>query len=170
MSVSMYQNSVPVMQRLMKNLIAVIEKAEAHAAAKKIDSDVLPNCRLALDMFPLKRQVQIASDMAKFGVSRLAGKDAQAPKWEDNEQNLAELRARLQKSIDYIGTFKPADIDGSEMKDINLTIGGQPKVLKGHAYLMTHAYPHFFFHIVTSYDILRHNGVDVGKRDYLGSF
>ena len=166
----MYQNSVPLMQRLMKNLIAVIEKAEAHATAKKIDADVLPNCRLAPDMFPLKRQVQIASDMAKMAAARLAGKDATAPKWEDNETTLPELRARLQKSIDYIGSFKAAEIDGSEAKDINLTIGGQPKVLKGHAYLMTHAYPHFFFHIVTSYDILRHNGVEVGKRDYLGTF
>ena len=170
MSVSMYQNSVPVMQRLMKNLIAVIEKAEAHAAAKKLDPDVLPNCRLTADMFPLKKQVQIASDMAKAAAARLAGKEPQMPKWEDSEKTLPELRARLQKSIDYIGTFKPADIDGSETKDVSLTIGGQPKVLKGHAYLMTHAYPHFYFHIVTSYDILRQNGVEVGKRDYLGSF
>ena len=166
----MYQNSVPVMQRLMKNLIAVIEKAEAHAVAKKIDADVLPNCRLAPDMFPLKRQVQIATDMAKAAAARLAGKDATMPKWEDNENTLPELRARLQKSIDYVGTFKAAEIDGSEAKDINLTISGQPKVLKGHAYLMTHAYPHFFFHVVTSYNILRQNGVEVGKRDYLGSF
>jgi hypothetical protein len=166
----MYQNSVPVMQRLMKNLIGVIEKAEAFAAAKKIDAEVLPNTRLAPDMFPLKRQVQIASEMAKMAAARLAGKDAQAPKWEDNEKTLGDLKARLQKSIDYIGTFKPADIDGSENKEINLTIGGQPKTLKGHQYLMTHAYPHFFFHIVTSYDILRHNGVEVGKRDYLGTF
>ena len=92
------------------------------------------------------------------------------PKWEDNEKSFAELKARLQKSIDYIGSFKPAQIDGSETKDIRLTIGGQPKTLKGHQYLMTHAYPHFYFHIVTAYDILRHNGVEVGKRDYLGTF
>ena len=170
MSVSMYQNSVPVMQRLMKNLISVIEKAEAHAAAKKIDPEVFVNARIAPDMFPLKRQVQIASDMAKAAVARLAGKEPQMPKWEDNEKSLPELRARLQKSIDYIGSFKPAEIDGSESKDIPLTIGGQPKTLKGHQYLMTHAYPHFFFHVVTTYDILRHNGVEVGKRDYLGSF
>lgn len=170
MSVSMYQNSVPVMQRLMRNLIGVIDKAEAHAKAKKIEDDVFVNLRLSPDMFPLKRQVQIATDMAKMGVARLAGKDAQAPKWEDNEKTFAELKARLQKSIDYIGSFKPADIDGSEEKDIQLTIGGQPKTLKGHQYLMTHAYPHFFFHIVTSYDILRANGVEVGKRDYIGGF
>ena len=170
MPVSMYQNSVPVMQRLMKNLIAVLEKAEAHATAKKIDAEVLANCRLTADMFPLKRQVQIATDMAKFAAARLAGREAQAPKWEDNEKTLADLRARLQKSIDYLGTFKPADIDGSEDKDVTVTMSGQPKTLKGHQYLMTHAYPHFFFHIVTTYDILRHNGVEVGKRDYLGTF
>lgn len=170
MSVSMYQTSVPVMTRLMKNLIGVLEKAEAQATARKLDADVLPNARLAPDMFPLKRQVQIASDMAKAGVARLAGKEAQMPKWEDNEQTFAELRARLQKSIDYIGSFKPADIDGSEARDVALTIGGQPKTLKGHQYLMTHAYPHFYFHIVTAYDILRHNGVEVGKRDYIGTF
>ncbi len=170
MSVSMYENSVPVFQRLMKNLIGVIEKAEAHAKAKKIEDDAFTGARLSPDMFPLKRQVQIASDMAKMGVARLAGKDAQAPKWEDTEVTFAQLKARLQKSIDYIGTFKPADIDGSENKDVALTIGGQPKTLKGHQYLMTHAYPHFYFHIVTAYDILRHNGVEVGKRDYLGTF
>ncbi len=170
MSVSMYQTSVLVMQRLMKNLIGIIEKAEAHCAAKKIDPEVLVNDRLAPDMFPLKRQVQIASDMAKMAAARLAGVDKDAPKWEDNETTLPELKARLQKSIDYIGTFKPAQIDGSEMKDIALTIGGQPKTLKGHQYLMTHAYPHFYFHLATAYNILRHNGVEIGKGDFVGKF
>lgn len=170
MSVSMYDNSVPVMQRLMKNLIGVLDKAEAFAVAKKIDADVLPNCRLAPDMFPLKRQVQIASDMAKIAVARLAGVEAQAPKWEDSEKTIPELKARLQKSIDYIGSFKPAQLEGSEGRDITLTIRGAQKTLKGHQYLMTHAYPHFYFHVVTTYDILRHNGVEVGKGDYIGSF
>ena len=168
MTVSMYQTSVPVMQRLMTNLIAVLDKAKAHAAAKKIDEEVLVNARLAPDMFPLKRQVQIASDMAKAAAARLAGADI--PKWEDNEKTIDELKARLRKSIDYIGSFKPAQIDGSEARDVSLTIGGQPKTLKGHAYLMTHAYPHFYFHIVTAYDILRHNGVEVGKGDFVGKF
>jgi hypothetical protein len=164
----MYETSVPVMQRLMRNLIGVIEKAEAHAKAKKIDEQVLVDARLAPDMFPLKRQVQIASDMAKAAACRLAGVDI--PKWEDNETSLGDLKGRLQKAIDYVGTFKPAQIDGSETRDVNLTIGGQPKVLKGHQYLMTHAYPHFYFHITTAYDILRHNGVEVGKGDFVGKF
>lgn len=168
MSVSMYQISIPVMQRLMKNLIGIIEKAEAHCAAKKIDPEVLANDRLAPDMFPLKRQVQIASDMAKAAACRLAGVDI--PKWEDTEKTLPELRARLQKSIDFVGTFKPAQIDGSENKEISLTIGGQPKTLSGHTYLMTHAYPHFYFHVTTTYNILRHNGVEIGKGDFVGKF
>ena len=168
MSVSMYQNSVPVMQRLMRNLIAILDKAEAFAAAKKIDAEVLPNARLAPDMFPLKRQVQIVSDMARGASCRLAGVDI--PKWEDSEKSLGDLKARLQRTIDFIGNFPPAQIDGSEDRDINLTIGGQPKTLKGHQYLMTHAFPHFNFHIVTTYNILRHNGVEIGKRDYLGTF
>ena len=170
MSVSMYQNSVPVMQRLLGNLSNVLDKAKAHAAAKKIDEEVFVNARLAPDMFPLKRQIQIASDMAKMATARLAGTDKDAPKWEDNEKTIDELKARLKKAIDFIGAFKPGQIDGSEAKDINLTIGGQPKTLKGHQYLMTHAYPHFFFHVVTAYDILRHNGVEVGKGDYIGKF
>ncbi len=168
MSVSMYQNSVPVMQRLMRNLIAILDKAEAFAAAKKIDADVLPNARLAPDMFPLKRQVQIVSDMSRGASCRLAGVDI--PKWEDGEKTLGDLKARLQKTIDFIGNFPPAQFEGSEDRDINLTIGGQPKTLKGHQYLMTHAFPHFNFHIVTTYNILRHNGVEIGKRDYIGTF
>lgn len=168
MPISMYETSIPVMQRLMRNLIGVLEKAEAHATAKKIDADVLPNCRLAADMLPLKRQVQIATDMAKGAAARLAG--TEAPKWDDTEATLADLKGRLTKAIDYLGTIKREQIEGSETRSIALTIGGQPKELDGHRYLMTHAYPHFYFHIVTAFDILRHNGVDVGKRDYIGTF
>ena len=168
MPISMYETSIPVMQRLMRNLIGVLEKAEAHATAKKTDADVLPNCRLAADMLPLKRQVQIATDMAKGAAARLAG--TEAPKWDDTEATLADLKGRLTKAIDYLGTIKREQIDGSETRSIALTIGGQPKELDGHRYLMTHAYPHFYFHIVTAFDILRHNGVDVGKRDYIGTF
>lgn len=167
MSVSMYAISVPVMQRMMHNLIAVLDKAEAHAKAKKIDEAVMVNARLALDMFPLKRQVQIASDTAKLSVSRLAG--SEAPKWEDNEASFAELKGRLRKSIDFLATFETAKIDGSEDRDIILTLFGQPVALKGQAYLLTHALPNFFFHVTTAYDILRLNGVEVGKRDYLGT-
>ncbi|HVY43841.1 MAG TPA: DUF1993 domain-containing protein [Hyphomicrobiaceae bacterium] len=168
MSLSMYQISVPVFQRMMTNLTAVLEKAEAHAAAKKIEPEVLINARLAPDMFPLKRQVQLVSDFAKGAAARLAGQEI--PKWEDNEASFADLKARLKKSIDYLGQLKPADIDGSETRDINLTIAKKPVTLKGQVYLLTHAFPHFFFHVTTAYDILRHNGVEIGKRDYLGAF
>lgn len=170
MSLSMYEASVPVMQRRMRNLIGILEKAEAHCAAKKIDPEVMINARLAPDMFPMKRQIQIASDMAKIGVARLAGTDTQAPKWEDTEASFSDLKARLQKSIDFIGSFKPEQINGSESKDINLTIGGKPAVLKGQMYLLNHAYAHFNFHIVTAYNILRHNGVEIGKGDFVGKF
>ncbi|MDX2154954.1 MAG: DUF1993 domain-containing protein [Hyphomicrobiaceae bacterium] len=168
MSISMYQASVPVMQRRMRNLIAILDKAEAHCAARKIDPEVLINARLYPDMFPFKRQIQIASDMAKAAAARLAG--VEMPKWEDNEKSFADLKARLQKAVDYIGSFKPEQIDGSESKDINLTIGGQPAVLKGQMYLLNHAFAHFNFHITTAYNILRHNGVEIGKRDYVGTF
>ncbi len=170
MSLTMYEASVPVMQRRLRNLIGILEKAEAYAAAKKIEPEVLINARLAPDMFPLKRQIQIASDMAKIGVARVAGTDAQAPKWEDNEASFADLKARLQKSIDYIGSFKPEQVNGSENKDINLTIGGKPAVLKGQMYLLNHAFAHFNFHVITAYNILRHNGVDIGKGDFVGKF
>ncbi len=170
MSLSMYQASVPVLQRRMRNLIAILDKAEAHCAAKKIDPEVLINARLFPDMFPLKRQIQIASDMAKVAAARLSGTEAQMPKWEDTEASFAELEARLQKSIDYLGAFKPAQIDGSEDKDINLNIAGKPTVLKGQMYLLNHGFAHFNFHLVTAYNILRHNGVEVGKGDFVGKF
>lgn len=168
MSLSMYQASVPVMQRRMRQMIAILDKAEAHCTAKKIDPDVLINGRLYPDMFPLKRQVQIASDMAKAAAARLSGSDI--PKWDDNEASFADLKARLQKAIDYIGAFKPEQIDGTENKDIELTIGGQPAKLKGQMYLLNHAFAHFNFHCITAYNILRHNGVEVGKRDWVGTF
>lgn len=168
MSLSMFQASVPVMQRRMRQLISILDKAEAHCTAKKIDPDVMINARLYPDMFPLKRQVQIASDMAKAAAARLSG--SEVPKWDDNEASFADLKARLQKAIDYIGAFKPEQIDGSEDKDIALTIGGQPATLKGQMYLLNHAFAHFNFHCITAYNILRHNGVEVGKRDWVGTF
>lgn len=168
MSLSMYEASVPVMQRRMRQLIGILDKAEAYATAKKIDPEVLVNARLFPDMFPLKRQVQIASDMAKAAAARLSG--TEMPKWEDNEKTFAELKARLQKAIDYLGSFKREQIDGAENRDINLTIGGQPATLKGQMYLLNHAFAHFNFHVVTAYNILRHNGVEIGKRDFVGTF
>ena len=146
----------------------MLDKAEAQATAMKIDEEVFANARLAPDMFPLKRQVQIVSDTAKMSVSRLAG--IKAPKWEDNETSFAELKGRLQKSIDFLASFETAQFDGSQGRDITFTLGGEPKVLKGQSYLLTYAFPNFFFHVTTAYGILRHNGVEIGKRDYLGAF
>ena len=166
MSLSMHQISLPVFQRMLKSLSAILDKAEAFAAAKKIEPEVLLNARLAPDMFPLKRQVQLASDFAKGAAARLSGQDI--PKWEDAEVSFADLKARLAKTGDYLASFTPAQIDGGEGRDIALTIAKQPVTLKGQAFLLNYAFPHFFFHVTTAYDILRHNGVEVGKRDYMG--
>lgn len=167
MSLSMHQIFVPVFARMLKSLTVILDKAEAFAAAKKIEPDVLLNARLAPDMFPLKRQVQLASDFAKGAAARLSGQDI--PKWEDTEASFADLKARLAKTADYIAAFTPAQIDGSEGRDIALTIAKQPVTLNGQAFLLNYAFPHFFFHVATAYDILRHNGVEIGKRDFMGA-
>ena len=168
MSLSMYQASVPVMQRRMRQLIGILDKAEAHCTAKKIDPEVMISARLYPDMFPLRRQIQIATDMAKAAAARLSG--SEVPTSQDTDKTFADLKARLQGAIDNLATYKPEQIDGSENKDISLTIGGQPAVLKGQMYLFNHAFAHFNFHTVTAYGILRHNGVEVGKRDWVGTF
>jgi len=166
MPLSMHEVSVPVFERRLESLSAILEKAEAFAAAKKIEPEVLLNARLAPDMFPLKRQVQLASDFAKGAAARLSGQDI--PKWEDTEASFGDLKARIAKTVDYLGTFA-AQINGSEERDIALTIAKQPVTLKGQAFLLNYAFPHFFFHITTAYDILRHNGVEIGKRDFMGA-
>ena len=163
----MYQASVPRFANILKNLSAILDKAQAHAEAKKIDPLVLSNARLYPDMLPMKRQVYIACDTAKNAVARIAG--VEPPKHEDVEETFAELKARIAKTIDFIQTFKPAQIDGSEDKAIHLKLGQREVDFKGMQYLLGHALPNFYFHIVTAYDILRHNGVEVGKRDYLGN-
>jgi hypothetical protein len=163
----MYQASVPRFANILKNLSAILDKAQAHAEAKKIDAAVLTNSRLYPDMLPMKRQVQIACDTAKGAVARLAG--AEPPKHDDVEETFVELKARIAKTLDFIQTFKPAQIDGSEEKNIHLKLGQREIDYKGMQYLLGHALPNFYFHVVTAYDILRHNGVEVGKRDYLGN-
>jgi hypothetical protein len=162
----MYQASVPAYTQLLKSLSAVLKKAEAHAEAKKIDPSVFVNARLYPDMAPLSRQIQIATDQVKGGLSRLAGQEP--PSWEDKETTFADLQARLQKAIDFAASFKPDQIDGSESKDIVLKIAGQDMPFKGQQFLINFSLPNFYFHIVTAYDILRHNGVEIGKRDYMG--
>ena len=166
MSISMYLASVPPILRTLTNLRAILEKAASHAEAKKIDPSVLINARLYPDMFPLYHQVQIATDNAKGSVSRLAG--VQPPKYEDNETTFAELVARLDKTIALLKTFKQEQIDGSEDKTITLAMRDRTLTFKGMPYLLEYALPNIYFHVVTAYDILRHNGVEIGKQDYLG--
>ena len=166
-SLSMYQASIPVVIRAFDNLIAILKKGEAFAAAKKIEPSVLINARLAPDMFPLSRQIQIATDVCKGAAARLAG--TEIPSYADTESTFAELYERIQKTVAYLKTFKPAQIDGSEEKTITLKVGGQEMTMKGQQYLTGFVLPNLYFHITVAYAILRHNGVDVGKKDYLGS-
>ena len=166
MSISMYQASVPVLIRGLTNLQAILRKAEAHATARQIDPSVFTNARLAPDMLPLVRQVYIASDTAKGCAARLAG--VEAPAYEDVEKTFEELQARLQKTIDYLKEFNAAQIDGSESRAITLKMRPGPIEFTGLSYLFGFVLPNFFFHVTTAYDILRHNGVELGKLDYLG--
>ena len=165
--ISMYQASIPSLIRTLNNLIRVLEKGEAHAEAKKIDPTVLINSRLYPDMFPLARQVQIASDVSRRGAARLAG--VEAPKVEDTETTFPELIDRLQKTIAYLETFTAAQIDGTEEKDVTFPVGERETItLQGWPYLSFLILPNVYFHVTTAYAILRHNGVEVGKRDFLG--
>ncbi|MGA9856195.1 MAG: DUF1993 domain-containing protein [Gammaproteobacteria bacterium] len=166
MSLSMYQASVPVFIRMLTNLSAVLKKGEAHAQGKKIDPAVFTSARLAPDMFPLVRQVQIATDQVKGCAARLAGMEV--PKYEDNEQSFADLYARIDKTIAFLKSVKPAQIDGSEDRNVQLPVRDKTITLKGQDYLFERVYPNFFFHVTTAYAILRHNGVDIGKGDFLG--
>lgn len=167
MSLTMHSASVPVFARMLGNLLAWLDKAEAHAAAKKFEPGVLLAARLAPDMLPFTRQIQIACDAAKFGVARLAG--VEAPKFEDNEQSVAELRERIRKTIDYVQSVPASQIDGTEDKDVTVPRRDGSMTLKGEPYLKHFVMPNFFFHVTTAYALLRHNGVDLGKKDYLGA-
>jgi len=166
MTISMYQASVPAFVRGLTNLSAILDKAAADAEARKIDPAVLINSRLAPDMFPLARQIMIAADFAKGPVARLAG--VEVPKYEDNETTIAEFKARIEKTIAFVKSFTPSQIDGSEEKDITITIAGNPMSFKGLPYLVDFALPNFYFHLACAYAILRHNGVPIGKRDFIG--
>jgi len=166
MALSMYQASVPVFIKTLGNLSAILDKGAAYAAAKKVDPSVLLAYRLTPDMLAMVRQVQIACDFAKGATARLAGVDV--PSWEDNEKTIDELKARIAKTIDYCKEFKPGQIDGSEDRDIHVKVAGNPVTYKGQPYLLHSVLPNFFFHTTTAYDILRHCGVEVGKRDFIG--
>lgn len=167
MTISMYQASVPAFIKTLENLSAILDKAVAHAEAKKIDPNALLGARLFPDMYPLVRQVQLTSDFAKNGAGRLAAIDP--PKFPDNEASFEELKERIKKTIDFLKGLKPAQIDGSEAREISFPIGGKPRSFQGQTYLLHWALPNFFFHATTAYDLLRHNGVEVGKRDFLGA-
>jgi hypothetical protein len=161
----LYEITVPQFTKVLKNLSACLEKGVAHAKLKGYEPEVLVNARLAPDQFALMRQVQIACDTAKLATSRLSGKDA--PKHDDSEKTMAELQTRIQQTLDYLAGFKDADFQGAAERRIT-----QPrwegKWLTGHDFALNHALPNIYFHVTTAYAILRHNGVDVGKKDYLG--
>jgi hypothetical protein len=167
MTISMYQASVPVFVRQFTSLIAIITKAEAHAAAAGLDPAELFSARIAPDMLPFPKQIQIASDMAKGGVARLAG--VTPPSWADDEADLPALRERLAKTIAYIQTITADQVDGSEERDITLKTASNEFHFKGQSYLLDFVIPNVFFHVSIAYALLRQNGVAIGKRDYLGA-
>ena len=169
MTSPMYSASVPVFKQMLSALSEVLKKAEAHATEKNIEPNALLQARLFPDMFPLVRQVQIAADFAKGVSSRLGG--VEVPSWPDTEVTFADLQALIAKALAYIGTLDAAQFDGSENKEIVLRPGTpKEKKLVGSAYLQNYGLPQFFFHVTTAYAILRHNGVEIGKRDYMGSY
>ena len=164
---NLYQSSVPVFTQYLTSLSALLTKAASHAEAKKIDPLVLTGARIAPDMFPLQRQVQIATDHAKGACARLAG--IEVPSFADTETTFPELQARIAKTLEFVKSLKPAQFEGSAERDVTLTIAGQKITWKGNIYLNHFALPNFYFHATTTYAILRHNGVEVGKRDFMGS-
>jgi uncharacterized protein len=167
MKISMYQASAPRFINMLNNLSGILDKAQAHAEAKKLDPAALTEYRLFPDMLPFKRQVQIACDSAKGAVARLAG--VEVPRHEDTEQTFADLKARIAKTVDFIKTVAPAQLEGCEDRNIHLKLGPREVDYTGIQYLLGHALPNFYFHVTTAYDILRHNGVELGKRDYIGT-
>jgi len=166
MTITMYQASVPVFKRALVNLDAILGKAQSYAEARKIEPGALLTARLAPDMYHLTRQVQVVCDTAKYTAAYLAGVDA--PKHEDNEASFAELKARIGKTLAFLDTLKPEQIDGSEERTITRNFGEQTFTFKGQDYLLRFGIPNVYFHAMAAYAILRHNGLDIGKRDFLG--
>jgi len=166
MKISMHAMSHDVFKRALTQLLHVMEKGVANAKARGFDTSVLVNARLAPDMLPFSKQIQLTSDFAKNSMARLAG--VEAPKFEDSETTMDELVARVKKTLDYIGTVPAAALEGSETRDIKIPLRDRTVEFKGLEFLQGWAIPNFFFHSVTAYNLLRHNGVDIGKRDFLG--
>lgn len=166
MTISMFQTLIPTAIHNLQNLSAILKKAESHAEAKKIDQSVFINARLFPDMLPFSRQIQIACDSAKAGAARLA--EIEIPSHEDNEKSFSELQARISKTIDFLNSIKANQIDGKEELKISYHQHGRDRNYIGLPYLLNYVLPNIFFHITTAYAILRHNGVEIGKKDYLG--
>ena len=166
MKSSMYQSAVPTCIRTLGNLAAILEKGAAHAEARKIDPAALLTARLFPDMLPFTKQIQLATDSASGSIARLAG--VEVPALEHNETSFAELIARVKKTLQFLESIKPEQVDGAEDKTISWQSRSSTKSMQGHAYLMNHILPNVFFHVTTAYNILRHNGVELGKMDYLG--
>jgi hypothetical protein len=167
MKISMYAMSHDVFKKALTQLLHVMEKGVASAKTRSFDTSVLVGARLAPDMLPFSKQIQLSSDFAKSTMARLAGIDP--PKFEDNEASMDDLVARVKKTLDFIGTVPASSLEGSETRDIKIPLRDRTLELKGLPYLQNWAVPNFFFHYVTAYNILRHNGVDIGKRDFLGA-
>lgn len=165
MSPAMYSASVPVFRQMLSALDGIIDKTLAHAEAKKIDQAVFANARLYPDMFPFVKQITVATDFAKGASARLAG--IEVPRYEEPEMTLGAAKARLQMTLDFIATLKPAQFDGAETRDITIQLRGTPTVFKGQPYLLHYAMPNFYFHTTTAYAILRHNGIEIGKPDFI---
>lgn len=168
MPISMYQAAVPAVLKMMGNLSSILDKAQAYCAARKIEERVLLDARLFPDMFPLVRQVQIVSDTAKGLAARLAGQEP--PSYPDTETSIPELKARIAKTVEFVKSLPPSQFDGAETRTVTLTFGGGRKVeFAGQDFLFNNALPNFYFHLTTAYDLLRHAGLEIGKRDYLGT-
>lgn len=167
MPLSMHQASVPLMLQMLASISAVLDKAAQHCEARKIDPSVVVNYRLAPDMHPLSRQIQIMTDQAKGAVARLSG--IEPPAFADTETTFDELKARIARTVAFVKSATPAEIDGSEDREVVLKIGPTEMKLKGSQYFFHFFLPNFYFHATTAYDILRHAGVEIGKRDFIGS-
>ena len=165
MTISMYGASVPAFARQLNALLGLLDKAQAHAEARKFSPDSYLALRMAPDMLPFTKQIQIACDMAKGAVARLAG--VEIPKWDDNEATLDDLRARIRKTVDFVQSVTAAQIDGSEEREVVLTLRLGEMKFSGQDYLLNWALPNFYFHATTTYAMLRQAGVEVGKRDFL---
>ena len=168
MTSPMYTASIPVFRQLLNSLLVILDKAEAHVSDKKIDANALLQFRLFPDMLPFTRQIQIAADFANGAGARLSG--LEVPAYEDNEKTFAELKARINKTLAFLDSLPSSGFDGAETREITTGTGEKTKHWVGKNYLHHYALPHFFFHVTTAYNILRHNGIEIGKKDFIGTF